>query len=139
MSRKRWCFRHGWLGRFRLPRNIELDIKHDIVFTPIHKPGPPTLSEEIILYPDEIEALRLVYLENKTQDEASKIMGVSRGTLWRLLDSGRRKVIEAIISLRPLRIIGFSTLYNPYYSSRIGIDVKRGEYGGKTRNSNTRG
>jgi len=54
--------------------------------------------------PDELEALRLVYFMGMTQEEAAKAMGVSRGTLWRALSSGRRKVIQALIERRPLVI-----------------------------------
>ena len=33
-------------------------------------------------------------------------MGVSRGTLWRALASGRRKVVQALIERRPL-VMGY--------------------------------
>ncbi len=59
--------------------------------------------------PDELEALRLVYLEGLTQEEAAKRMNVSRGTLWRMLNSGRRKVVQALVELRPIVILSSST------------------------------
>ncbi len=61
--------------------------------------------EPVVLYPDEVEALRLVYVEGLTQEEASRRMGVSRGTLWRLLDSGRRKLALAVVARRPIIIM----------------------------------
>ncbi len=53
--------------------------------------------EQIVILPDELEACRLVYLEGKSQSEAAKMMGISRGTLWRLLEAGRRKIVHAVV------------------------------------------
>lgn len=55
--------------------------------------------------PDELEALRLVYFEGLTQEEAARKMNISRGTLWRALDSGRRKLVKAIIEMRPIVLV----------------------------------
>ncbi|MQY82576.1 DUF134 domain-containing protein [archaeon] len=69
-------------------------------FTPTPRgDGPP-----IQLEPSEMEALRLVDLEDLSQEEAGKQMGVSRGTVWRLLQNARKKVITAIIQGRVLDI-----------------------------------
>ncbi|HUU78143.1 MAG TPA: DUF134 domain-containing protein [candidate division Zixibacteria bacterium] len=58
----------------------------------------PLLSEEvIILFLAEYEALRLVDLEGLNQDLAGSAMGVSRGTIWRLLDSGRTKLMKVLV------------------------------------------
>jgi excisionase family DNA binding protein len=45
----------------------------------------------------ELEALRLVDMCGLTQEEAGKIMGISRGTVYRLLESGRKKIVEALV------------------------------------------
>ncbi len=45
---------------------------------------------------DELEAMRLCDLEGKQQEEAAQRMGVSRGTIQRLLQSGRRKLLTSI-------------------------------------------
>lgn len=47
---------------------------------------------------DEFEAIRLCDYEDKSQIEASEIMGVSRGTVQRLLWSGRKKTVEALLN-----------------------------------------
>lgn len=58
----------------------------------------PQLSKEIIILTlAEYEALRLVDLEGLNQDLAGDAMGVSRGTIWRLLDSGRTKLLEVLV------------------------------------------
>ena len=45
---------------------------------------------------DELEALRLCDLEERDQEEAGRSMGVSRGTVQRLLKSARAKVARAL-------------------------------------------
>jgi len=51
---------------------------------------------------DELEALRLVDYHGLTQEEASERMGVSRGTVWRCLDSARRKIVAMLVENREL-------------------------------------
>jgi predicted DNA-binding protein (UPF0251 family) len=53
---------------------------------------------------DEFEALRLCDHENCDQEEAGRRMGVSRGTIQRLVYSARRRVIEAILKNNALLI-----------------------------------
>ena len=75
---------------------------HRVSFVPLDERGLPLPGEPIYIMPDEYEALRLVYLEGLTQEEAAKKMGVSRGTLWRTLSSGRRKLVQALVERRPI-------------------------------------
>lgn len=56
-----------------------------------------------LTYP-EYEALHLADLEGLTQEEAAKQMETSRGTVWRLLSSARKKVATALVESRPLLI-----------------------------------
>jgi predicted DNA-binding protein (UPF0251 family) len=67
-------------------------------------PAPRGDEPPIQLEPAELEALRLVDLEDLSQEEAGKRMGVSRGTVWRLLQEARRKVTQALVEGRPIRI-----------------------------------
>lgn len=46
---------------------------------------------------DELEAMRLCYLNNCMHETAARRMRVSRRTLERILNSGRRKVTEALL------------------------------------------
>ncbi len=55
-------------------------------------------------YP-EYETLRLSDLEELTQEEAAENMGTSRGTVWRLLKSARKKVARSLSESRPLLIL----------------------------------
>lgn len=78
----------------------------ETVFLPISSDASLAQDKEpIILYPEEVEAYRLVYLEGRTQEEAAQLMRVSRGALWRLLYSARRKIGLAIIQRRPLIVL----------------------------------
>jgi len=61
--------------------------------------GPP-----IVLEMAELEALRLADLEGISQEEAGIRMGVSRGTIWRLLHRARRKIAQALIEGRRIQI-----------------------------------
>jgi len=47
---------------------------------------------------DEFEAMRLCDLEGLSQIEAAEQMQISRGTVQRLLESGRRKVVQALLA-----------------------------------------
>ncbi len=45
---------------------------------------------------DELEAMRQCDLEGRQQEEAAAAMGISRGTVQRLLQSGRTKILTAL-------------------------------------------
>ncbi len=70
----------------------------------IFKPRAIPMSElEIVtLYQDELEAVKLCDLEGLTQEEAGKRMGVSRGTVQRLISSAHRKIAEALVNKKAL-------------------------------------
>lgn len=53
--------------------------------------------EKINLFHDELEAIRLCDKEGLTQAEAGAQMGVSRGTVQRMLASARQKIARALV------------------------------------------
>ena len=53
--------------------------------------------ESVPLRHDELEAMKLCDLEGLSQEEAGNMMGVSRGTVQRLVESARKKVVKALI------------------------------------------
>lgn len=65
-----------------------------------------TELQEVVLALDELEALRLVDFEALSQQDAGEKMGVSRGTIGRLLEKGRKTVVDALLHGRALRIEG---------------------------------
>lgn len=52
--------------------------------------------ESIFLHRDELEALKLCDRDRLTQEEAGVKMGVSRGTVQRILSGARRKTAAAL-------------------------------------------
>lgn len=81
--------------RYKKPRSCACRYK-DRAFKPTGL--PMTEIGKITLARDELEALRLCDLEGLTQEEAGKRMGVSRGTVQRILSSARKKVALALTS-----------------------------------------
>lgn len=73
----------------------------DRVFKP--RSVPMTALAAIPLGLDELEALRLCDLEGETQTAAGVRIGVSRGTVQRLVKSARRKVVLALT--RPAALV----------------------------------
>ena len=65
---------------------------------------PLSMLEEVELDIDELEALRLCDLNNLEQIEAAKKMKISQSTIQRILVSARRKVAEAIIEGKAIKI-----------------------------------
>jgi predicted DNA-binding protein (UPF0251 family) len=68
-------------------------------------PNPSRNLTPIFIDRAELEALRLVDLEGLSQEEAGTKMGVSRGTVWRLLQSARKKTAQALTEGKPLQIV----------------------------------
>jgi len=64
------------------------------------------LIEEVVLGFDEAEALRLADLEGLYQEAAARSMGVSRQTFGRIVELARKKVADAILNGKALRIDG---------------------------------
>lgn len=55
--------------------------------------------------PEEIESLRLKNIKDLDQTQAAKKMGVSQSTFQRILTSAYKKVSEALIEGKELKII----------------------------------
>jgi uncharacterized protein len=61
---------------------------------------------EVHLTMDEVEAVRLADLLGLYQEEASKRMDVSRQTFGNIIESGRKKIADAIVNAKALKIEG---------------------------------
>ena len=72
-------------------------------FTPSQHPQNPN-TIQLKIY--ELEALRLVDLEDLKQEEAAAMMGVSRKTLWNDLHKARKKIANALINGHIIHIQG---------------------------------
>jgi len=89
-----------WRGRRRGPRWISFN-PNVMLFGPIGRPP----EGKVYVYLSEIEALRLVDVENLTQEEAAQRMGISRKTLWTDSTRGRSKIVNAILKGYVIEII----------------------------------
>lgn len=65
---------------------------------------PMKMLEEIILERDELEAIRLRNFEGLYQEQAAEKMKISRQTFGRILESAHRKIAEALINGKAIRI-----------------------------------
>lgn len=74
------------------------------IFKPV---GIPVRElDEVVMALDEFEALRLADLDGLYQEHAAERMGVSRPTFSRIVDSAHRKVADALVHGKALRIEG---------------------------------
>jgi len=67
---------------------------------------PLSMLGEVILTVDEFEAIRLADLESLYQEQAAEKMKVSRPTFGRIIESAHKKVAEALVKGKALKIEG---------------------------------
>ncbi len=60
--------------------------------------------EEVILEPDELEALKLHDIDGLEQMEAAKKMKISQSTFARILDGTYKKIAKALVKGKAIRI-----------------------------------
>ena len=90
--------------------------------------GVPLCSlEETSMTLDEIEALRLADLDGLYQERAAKKMGISRPTFARIIETARRKVADALIHGKALRIEGGSVVVRGKVVVTKRKNCKKGE------------
>jgi uncharacterized protein len=90
-------------GRPRCPRRIECE--PEVTYfkprgVPLHE------LEVVVLTVEELEVIRLLDLEGMDQEHAAQRMGISRRAFWEDLQSGRRKVADALIRGKAIEIRG---------------------------------
>lgn len=90
--------------RPKKPRNCSCP--HRAAYDAVYKPaGTPLKDLEVIPFcHDELEALILCDAQDLNQEEAGMKMGVSRGTVQRLLAQARKKVATALAENKALAI-----------------------------------
>ncbi len=74
----------------------------------IYKPAGVPLDglRQVVMIPEELEALRLADLEGLSQEESAVRMNVSRSTFQRILDRAHRQVALALVEGQALYIEG---------------------------------
>jgi len=84
---RRVCCRPG--SNYFKPRGIPLDA-----------------LEEVALTMDEFEAIRLADLEERYQEDAAKKMKISRQTFGNIINSAHKKIADALVNGKALKIEG---------------------------------
>ncbi len=76
--------------------------------TAIYKPAGVPLDRlrQVVLIPEEMEALRLADLEGLSQEESATRMGISRSTFQRIIDRAHRQVAMALVEGQALYLVG---------------------------------
>lgn len=88
-------------GRRRKNRNIDVDFS-GVCFKPC---GVERDSlERVVIYEDEMEAIRLSDYESMYQQACSDKMGISRTTFSRLVESARKKIADALLNQKAIRV-----------------------------------
>jgi uncharacterized protein len=93
----------------------------ECVFRPAGKRTGPRIS--VTLRRDEAEAVRLADLQGLYQADAAGHMGVSRQTFGRIVESARRKIADAIINRKCLRIEGPGSMGG--FTATQGVEASR--------------
>jgi uncharacterized protein len=100
-----WRQRHRRGRRGRFPKPITLGVIPPAnSLTPNHAGN----LEPILIDVAELEASRLVDLERLSQEEAGQKMGISRGTVCRLVQSARKKTALALTQGRSIQITSYA-------------------------------
>ncbi len=85
--------------RYKKPRTCACTFKGK-AFKPLGIPFSEI--DKIKLYPDELEALKLCDVDGLSQEEAGSKMGISRGTVQRILAGARQKTASALTQCKAL-------------------------------------
>ncbi len=87
--------------------------RHVCLLPEINKFGPLDIDiskyeddDMVIMSVEEYETIRLIDQERLTQEECAKSMGVARSTIQRIYDESRKKLADALINGRILKIRG---------------------------------
>ena len=74
--------------------------------------GVPILGlPRVVLWMEELEAIRLAHLEGLTQEQGAEKMGISRATFGRILESAHKKITEALTTGKAIQIEGGWAMY----------------------------
>jgi predicted DNA-binding protein (UPF0251 family) len=89
------------MGRCKKHRKCR-KLKDEKIFKPIGVPMVELSTNTLEI--DEFEAMRICDIEGKSQIEAAVKMNISRGTIQRLLNTGRYKLMDAILHSKAIEV-----------------------------------
>jgi len=94
-----------WRGPPRAADRLE---SYEVMYLPVRGVEGLVAENCIEVYDYEVEALKLVHLEGLTTEEAAARMGMSKATFWRVLESCRLKVAQALAERKPIKLVSTS-------------------------------
>ena len=97
------------LGRPKKERHISKKPK-TLTFSPRGRPGRP---EEVEITIDEFEAIRLADFNEFEQVQGANEMSISRATFGRILRHARKKLADALVNGKIIRIAGGQINFPP--------------------------
>lgn len=97
------------MPRCKKIRMVEF-IPENKYFIPVNVVGKTI--EEAVINVEEVEAVRLSDLEGFEQDECAEKMNISRATFQRVINSARKKISDALVNGKAIRIEGGSFTRN---------------------------
>lgn len=84
--------------------------RHVCLLPEVNKFGPINIETDkedvVVMSVEEYETIRLIDLERLTQEESAASMGVARSTIQRIYDEARKKLADALINGKTLKIRG---------------------------------
>ena len=92
------------VGRLKKKRKIQ-KMPKILQFSPRGKAGRP---EEVILTIDELEAVKLADYQGLDQTNGAKAIGISRPSFGRIIRAARKKIAQALVDGKIVRISGGS-------------------------------
>lgn len=89
------------MPRHKIPRCVRFN--PDVIY---FKPQgiPLRMLEEVVLKADELEALKLYDVDGLEQTKAAEKMKISQPTFARILDSANKKIAEALVKGKAIKI-----------------------------------
>ena len=97
--------------------------------------GVPVASlDETILTFEEVEVIRLIDYEDQAQESVAKKMKISQPTLSRILKSARKKIADAVVNGKAIRVQGGKFQMAVSRGRGLGLGRGRGRgFGGRGR------
>jgi len=88
------------------PKKIRMveRVPRESCFKPLCK--PLSKLRNVYLTIDEFEAIRLSRLEGMKQEDAAKLMKISRPTFSRIETSAHKKIADALVNIKAIKIEG---------------------------------
>ncbi len=80
--------------------------------------SPNEEDEVVTLLPEEIAVLELIDLQDLEQEQAAAVLGVSRKTIWRDIHETHRKIADALIHGKIIRMAGCTRILEGHCPQR---------------------